>query len=66
MNCEIHNLKQIIKYKTIDFFLFSYIKNINKLLRGVNIKASNDTIQKMAIEYYRIHRTRKIKINKTK
>lgn len=66
VNCGIHNLKQIIKYKTIDFFLFSYIKNVNKLLRGVNIETSNDTIQKMAIEYYRIHRTRKIKINKTK
>jgi len=62
-NCKIHNLKEIVKNKVILFFLFSYTKNINKVLKGVNHSKTNDVIVNMASTYYSIHKSQKLKLN---
>jgi len=62
-NCKIHNLKEIVKNKMITvFFILSYTKNINKVLKGLNYCENNDVNVNMAYTYYKIHKSRKTKI----
>lgn len=41
-------------------FLFTYFKNINRILRGLDTKQKNndDKIKKIAFEYYNTHSKR--------
>lgn len=51
-SCQIHDLKNIIKTKVINFFLFNWCKNINQILRGIDTKVHNNPIKKLARDYY--------------
>lgn len=61
-NCKIHCLKDIVINKMIMFFIFSYTKKINQVLKGVNYYKTNDVIVNMANSYYKVHKSRKTKI----
>lgn len=56
--CTNHNLKQILKTKIINLFLFSWCKNINRILNGVDSRVESNPIKKMAREYFILHKTR--------
>jgi len=65
-NCKIHSLKDMLINKMIIFFIFSYTKKINKVLKGVNYCKTNDEIVNMANTYYKVHKSRKTKIKLVK
>lgn len=68
LNCIVHNLKDIIKKKVIHFFLFSYTKKINLILKGkiLNNNKINDKLQQIAFDYYKKHKAKKIRIDNLK
>jgi len=48
--CPDHNIKDILIKKTVNMFLFTYFKNINRILRGLTKqKNNNDKIKKNCI-----------------
>lgn len=57
-SCTNHNLKQILKTKIINFFLFTWCKNINRILNGVDTRIESNPIKKMARDYFILHKTR--------
>lgn len=65
-SCPVHNLKEHIKKKVVDFYLFSYFKRINLILKGKISSTNDDVIKQMAVDYFNKNRTRKLKINKLK
>lgn len=62
--CKIHNLKQMLIKKLISFLLFTWCKNINRVLSGADSKMDNNTIKIMAKEYYIKYKTKKRGYNK--
>jgi len=46
--CKYHNIKEIIIKKTINMFLFTYFKNINRILRGLDTHKYTDKVKIMA------------------
>ena len=68
LNCTVHNLKDIIKKKVINFFLFTYTEKINSLLKGkiLNHGKINDDLQQLAMDYYKKHKPKNIKIHNLK
>jgi len=63
-SCTNHNLKQILKTKIIIFFLFTWCKNINRILNGVDTRNESNPIKKMARDYFILHKTREQGYNK--
>jgi len=58
--CPDHKIKDILIKKTVHMFLFTYFKNINHILRGLDTKQknNNNNIKKMAFSYYNTHSKR--------
>jgi len=57
--CPDHDVKNFLIQKTVHMFLFTYFKNINRILRGLYTKQSNiDEIKIMASSYYKTHSKR--------
>lgn len=63
-NCKNHDLKTNLKTKIINFFIYTWCKNINRVLSGVDTRVENNPIKKIARDYYVLHRTRKQGYNK--
>lgn len=63
-SCIKHDLKHILKIKIVHFFLFTWCKNINKILNGVDTRVESNPIKKMARDYFILHKTRKQGYNK--
>lgn len=57
--CVIHDLKNIIINKLIHFYLFTYTKNINRILKETYKSPQNDPLKQMAQKYYLTHKSRK-------
>jgi hypothetical protein len=53
ITCPKHDLKSLIFEKFKNFFLFTYVKNINRILNGLDRNKYNcDNLKKSAHEYY--------------
>lgn len=63
-SCINHDLKNILKTKIIHFFLYTWCKNINRILSGVDTRVESNPIKKMARDYFILHKTRKQGYNK--
>lgn len=63
-SCKTHNLKQILIQKLIAFFLFTWCKNINRVLSGADSRTDDNKIKIMAKEYYIKYKTKKQGFNK--
>lgn len=60
INCPIHDLKHLIYNKFKNLFLFTYIKNINRILSGIDKNNySSDPLKKSAHNYNIKHKTRR-------
>lgn len=56
-NCQEHNVTDRFVLQLTEFYIFTYIKNVNRILKGKIIpKSSNDSIKTFAINYVRKHR----------
>ncbi|KAI4462935.1 thap domain [Holotrichia oblita] len=69
--CDVHNLKDIFTKNVVDFFVHTWIKNINRTLKGLDSKKyllSNirNVIAKRAHARYIKYRTRNTKIQQLK
>jgi len=62
--CKTHNLKQILIQKHVTFFLFTWCKNIDRVLSGAESRTDNDDIKIMAKEYYIKYKNKKQGYNK--
>lgn len=57
--CSYHETKTFLIKKTVYMFLFTYFKNINRILKGLDTKHNNnDKIKNMASIYYNRHSKR--------
>jgi len=63
-SCKSHNLKQMLIQKLIAFFLFTWCKNINRVLSGADSRTDNNKIKIMAKEYHIKYKTKKQGFNK--
>lgn len=59
-SCKNHNLKDIIISNTINFYLFTCTKNLNRILYGVDTQSSNNKLKQITIQYYKKHSKRYI------
>lgn len=64
--CEQHNLLSIFFEKFVVFYIHSWITNINKILRGDDIRNINDPIKKKALERYKKFKLKGNKIRQMK
>lgn len=57
--CPKHDLKSIIFEKFKNFFLFTYVKNINKIINGLDRNVyKSDTLKELALIYCLKHKRR--------
>lgn len=62
IKCPIHDIKHLIFDKFKNFYLFTYVKNINHILNGLdrsNHSKSIDYLKTAAHNYYFKHKSRK-------
>lgn len=61
LTCPKHELKKFIYEKFKNFFIFTNIKNINNILKGIDrrIYTDNDHLKMSALKYFIKHQTRK-------
>lgn len=62
LNCPKHDLKNVVFEKFKNFFIFTYLKNINRILNGLDKYYDNtcsDPLKMAAHDYYLKHKTKK-------
>lgn len=48
-SCKKHNIKNIFIQKFVHFYIYCWIKNVNKILKGDDKRSINDNIKKLAL-----------------
>lgn len=57
LHCPKHNLKIFIYQKIKNLFIFTYVKNINRILKGIDRQTydNRDTLKRAAHVYFLKH-----------
>jgi hypothetical protein len=64
--CEKHNLFKIFVTHFLNFYIHTWIKNVNMILKGLDIRSANDEIKMLALNRYKKYKVRKAAMAKLK
>lgn len=64
--CTEHDLLSIFLDNFVCFYIFTWIKNINNILKGFCSSKINDEVKIAALQYHKVHKAKKRAVDKTK